>query len=393
MFTETVATGSVSMAAERVHLTQPAASQGIAKLEATVGVSLFLRQQGAIVPTAEGALFARRVSRALAFIDAGGERQSRRLAGGDVRISQKVTAAQLRALIAVGDTGSFTLAAAKLGIAQPTVHRSARALEQVLGQPLFGVVQGGVAMTAFGRALFQQAKLARAELVQASEEIAALAGREASRIMVGSLPLARSQILPDAIDHMVRAHKRLQIRVIDGRYDALLRGLREGDLDFIIGALRGDLPADDIVEEELFDDKLAIICGRHHPLASKPHVSLADTLRFPWVGPPKSTPSGQILVAALGIDDMPNTPVRVVSSSLVLVRQLLARGDYVSILSRHQIAHEVRQGDIVVLPIRLPTGERPIGLTRRRDWSPTAHQSAFLDAIRAAARDAVLGVE
>jgi hypothetical protein len=70
---------------------------------------------------------------------------------------------------------------------------------------------------------------------------------------------------------------------------------------------------------------------------------------------------------------------------MVLVRGLLARGDYLTILSPHQAEVEIAHGDMVQLDMDLPDSRRPIGLTTRTGWVPTATQARFLDLIRAAA--------
>ncbi|MCB1409796.1 MAG: LysR family transcriptional regulator, partial [Rhodobacteraceae bacterium] len=92
---------------------------------------------------------------------------------------------------------------------------------------------------------------------------------------------------------------------------------------------------------------------------------------------------GSYLFETLRIDQQPRTPVRVVASSLVFLRGLLAQGDYVSIISRHQIETEIRDGHIAPLDIALTGGTRHIGLTYRSSWRPTATQARFLDLLRA----------
>ena len=122
---------------------------------------------------------------------------------------------------------------------------------------------------------------------------------------------------------MVAARPHVQIRVIDGVYETLLARLRSGEIDFLIGALRHPPPADDVAQERLFDDPLTIVAGAHHPLAGRRNVSIAETLDWPWVAPPRPTPAGSYLFDTLKIQEREQTPVRVVSSSLALLRGLL----------------------------------------------------------------------
>ncbi len=169
---------------------------------------------------------------------------------------------------------------------------------------------------------------------------------------------------------------------MEGPYLKLLRDLRHGQLDFIIGALRNPPPHDDIIQETLFEDPLAIVVRKGHPLSKLANITLKNTLNYPWIAPPKQTPTGTYLHNMLHISDMEHTPVKVVSSSLVLVRGMLLAGDYVTITSVNQIRFELENKSLVALSIELPNSTRPIGLTFRKDWQPTPTQNLFLDIIR-----------
>ncbi|MCW1932049.1 LysR family transcriptional regulator [Pararhodobacter zhoushanensis] len=385
VFLETARTGSVSAAAERCLLSQPAATQAIARLEREVGAPLLVRRTRRFGTTACGALFVRRVEAALDHLNTGARmalRGARDTGGKRASFDHLITAAQLRALIAVAGTGSFTVAAQSLGLSQPTVHRAARSLEDVAGVPFFLTTASGVELTTAAQAFVLGAKLAQAEIRQGFEEIGREMGDDRGTFLLGSMPLARTVIVPRATHALISATQGVQVQVVDGRYDALLRSLREGDLDCLIGALRTPLPAEDVTQEPLFDDALAIVAHPSHPLAGRAEVSLEDTLAYPWVAPPKNTPAGTYLFETLRIDQQPRTPVRVVSSSLVFLRGILAEGDYISIVSRHQISDEERAGHIVPLNVPLTNDLRTIGLTYRTSWRPTDTQARFLALLR-----------
>ena len=106
------------------------------------------------------------------------------------------------------------------------------------------------------------------------------------------------------------------------------------------------------------------------------------------LAPPRTTPAGSHLFETLKISERAQTPVRVVSSSLVLLRGLLTEGPYITMISLHQIREERRQGLLVPLPLRLPGSMRPIGLTFRKDWQPTEAQRRFIDFLRETSADA-----
>ncbi|MBL4806798.1 MAG: LysR family transcriptional regulator [Rhodobacteraceae bacterium] len=386
VFLEVSRSKSISIAAARIHLSQPAVTQAMTKLEATLGVALFQRKNIGFLTTDIGTKFALRVDRALKHLQSGArlgyQFENGKKLRGFSNFDELVTAAQLRALVAVGETHNYSIAGRLIGLSQPSVHRSVSNLENLSGLTLFRRSSTGTDPTEAGNALIRHAKLAYTEIRQGLNEISEFQGSDSTVIIVGSLPLARTHILPLAVHAMIECSENVQIRVVDGPYPELLRRLRHGDIDCLIGALRDPPPAEDVTQEYLFSDPLAIVAGPGHPLIGKAGISIEDTANFPWIAPPKNTPGGTYLFETLQIQHRQITPVRAVSSSLIFLRELLAQGDYLTIISRHQIEKESLQGSMVPLPISLKNSARPIGLTFRSDWRPTATQARFVDFLR-----------
>jgi LysR family transcriptional regulator of gallate degradation len=385
-FREVARARNISQASERVHLSQPAITQAIAKLEDTLQAPLFERRKEGMFTTEPGAIVLVRVERALGFLERGARdalRLGQRKGGrGFERFDQLLTSAQLRALIAVSKAENFSLAARQVGISQPSLHRAARDLERLSGITLFEKVSQGIHLTPSADALVQYVNLALAELDQGFVEIEELKGTDAARIVVGTLPLARTFVLPRAINTLANNRPDVQISVIDGPYDDLLHGLRHGEIDLLIGALRDPVPIDDVVQEPLFSDQLAVTARAGHPLAAKKRLTAKQLSGYPWVVPRHGTPTREHFERMFpAADDAINL---IETSSLILVRGLLLESDRLAVISAHQIRHERQEGLLVTLPVDMRGSNRPIGLTLRRDWQPTRSQQLFLDAIRAA---------
>src|SRR5690606_14997558 len=114
---------------------------------------LFLRRPRGMFPTAAGEAFADRVRRALGFLD-------RALEEINPRLKLTATTPQLQALVAVREAENFTLAARRLRLAQPTVHRAVSQLAEEAGRPLFERTSYGMIATRPAQALAQAARLA-----------------------------------------------------------------------------------------------------------------------------------------------------------------------------------------------------------------------------------------
>jgi DNA-binding transcriptional LysR family regulator len=233
--------------------------------------------------------------------------------------------------------------------------------------------------------LARRLKLAFIEIRQGIDEIDRLKGSFAGRIVVGTLPLARTYLLPKTVVDVTSEYPDLSVGIIDGPYGSLLHMLRHGEVDMIIGALRDPVPTADVEQETLFSEPLSIIARSDHPLATKRKVSVDDIMRFDWVVAAKGAPTRELFEAMIRRLGRPLPNNLIETSSLVAARCMLLESDRLTILSRHQIRYEEQNGILFTLPIELPDTRRPIGITTRADWHPTAVQAAFLVGLRKSA--------
>lgn len=368
--------GSVTAAARVCHVSQPAASQAMARLEAEAGMALIHHGREGSGATEAGEAYGHRVRRALARLDAA-------LAALAPRLVLTATRAQLMALIAVRDAENFTLAARRLGLSQPSVHRAVTQLESEAGRPLFKRMGKRMQPARAAQALADAARLCFSELEQAAAELGDMAGREAGQIVIGAMPLSRSVVLPRALAEFRKLRPTLPLRIMDGPYDDLLAGLRRGEIDLLIGALRQPAPVPEVVEEALFEDDLMLVVRPGHPLlASEPDARALAS--YPWILPREDTPSRlhfETALERLGGAGLARPSV-IECGSAVLMRELLLLSDHIGCISQLQASAEIALGAMVPLALRLPDTARPIGLTTRDDWLPTAAQAQFVEILR-----------
>lgn len=361
---------SVSRAAERAHVTQPAVTQALSRMEDAAGMPLFDRLPHGLFPTRAGEVLVARVSRALALLDPA-------LTELAPRLPRTATLAQLQSIIAVTESESFSEAARRLGIAQPTVHRAVTQMESEVGRPLFDRAARGVIAQRATRALAAAARLALAELDQAQSELAELAGREVGCITVGAMPLSRACLLGPAIARFRQGRPTLRIAVKDGPFADLSLGLRRGEIDLLVGALRPAETVPDLTQEPLFADELVMVARTGHPLADC--GDLATLARAPWVVATPGTPARAAFDAVFAGTAGPESLVETGSS--VLLREVLRASDHLGFTSALQVASDIAAGLLTTLPYSPPNTRRPIGLIRRADWQPTPAQQDFIAAL------------
>jgi len=372
---------SMSAAAEAVNLSQPALTQGLAKLERQLGAALFDRRPTGMAATAAGAAIAERAEAAFLHLAGGVGRGPR----GFARPERLMTATQLRALLSLADAGSFAAAADATGISQPALHRALRDLVHVCGVPLVERRGRGVALTAAGRRLTRAARLAAAEIAAAIADVEPDA--HTGRISIGAMPLSRALLLPKAVASFSREAPHIIIDIVEGSHRDLVEPLRDGVIDLMVGALRGAAAGADLAELPLLTDRLAIVARAGHPLAGPGTPSLAALSRFPWIVGHPATPLRRQWEAFFDDGSAPPSPIE--CGSVMMIRGILRDTDFLTLLSPDQVELEIRSGILAAVGSPLVETIRTIGVTTRAGWRPTTAQARFLELLHQAAATTV----
>lgn len=363
----TVRHGSLSRAARAVNLSQPALTQAITGLEASLGVTLFQRGPQGMTPTEPALLLAPRAEEAIRHIG-----------------SPRVTGTQLRAFLAVVRAGSYAAAAEATGISPASLHRAVADLSVALGQRLIDRRGRSLALTPAGERRARGFGLAMAELRAGLAEVAALQGKSGGRIAVGAMPLSRARWLPEVIARFVAEWPGVDVVVHEGSHAELAGPLRHGEIDVMLGALREVTLVDDLAQEAVFEDRPALVMRAGHPLLDSPDLAEA-MFAYPWFLPGRETPLRRYwehMVQALG-RMVPHVGIE--CGSTMMIRQLLLAGDGLTLLSPDQVSVELKAGVLAALPTPVPVA-RTIGITTRAGWRPTPTQAGFLGLLREVGR-------
>jgi len=382
---------SVTRAAKTLNRSQTSVTKSLHDLEGQLGVKLFDRSSKGVSLTAFGeCLLARAREAAEAFASAQElvPPLSMQESASTARFFRMdVSDRWLDAFLAVAEHQNIAVAAEHLGLTPAAVSSSLRKLEDTLHMVLFERTPTAVVPSAFGQSLARYVKLARSYLASGMDEIAGLQGVKRGRIVVGTLPFVRTIIVPRAITRLLEAHPYLDVATVEGPYDDLVTGLRCGDIDLVVGALRGSTSDKDLVEESILEESLAVICRAGHPLTRRKRLGWHDLLEFDWVLPRRDTPTRTRFEKAVSNSGFDGPTHVVETSSLVMVRGLLLESDRITVLSRHQVRYEEKAGLLAALPFELKGTERPLGITRRRIGSLSPAASLFADEVRRAAAE------
>lgn len=183
---------------------------------------------------------------------------------------------QLEYVLAVADEQSFTRAAARLHLAQPSLSRQVRLIERELGVLLFdrGPGQAGVNLTSDGEALLPFIRRVVADTEATGAEARALRGMARGRLSVGATPSLITRVLAPALVEFHASHPGIELLVVEAGSRQLVPQLASGEVDLALVVLPVTDPL--VATMPLFDDPLVLAVAPGHPLAGRPHVSVRD---------------------------------------------------------------------------------------------------------------------
>ncbi|MEX0623533.1 LysR substrate-binding domain-containing protein [Saccharospirillum sp.] len=374
--------GSVSSAGEELNLSQSAVSRAIQDVEQQLGVEVFERHYAGMVCTDLGRRVVHRCRRALEQFRRAEETLGQlQPVGRFDRLVQRINERQLAVMKAIYEHHTERAAAHQLGLRQPTISATLRALEDRLNTPLFLRTRRGMVITLCGMTLLRHYKVMQRELTLMQDDIAHWRGQTSGRVVIGALPLTSAYLVPKVIDAVLKEFPGLNITVHEGSYDTLVDMLHNADVDFLVGVLHPNRDEPDLVQTLLFYDRLFAFARPGHPLALREAVTLKDLLDWPWIAPPKGTPARLSFNQQFTTPGLtPPTP-HIEVGHLSVIRALLLSSDRIALMSPYQAHYETLEGRLVRLPVILDGPPRPIGYSYRDDSTPTPGFQAMMQAL------------
>ena len=181
----------------------------------------------------------------------------------------------LRYFVAVAQQLSFRRAAMRLHLAQPSLSRQIRDLEEEIGAPLFERSRRQVSLTAAGRVLLSEASRLLAEVAAAME-----AARAAGRVTRGTLDIGNVEVLtasflPDSLAAFQGEFPQVEVEIHELGIDEQVAALVAGTIQVGFQARTPQIPVDNrLAEQALLTCGLTVALPTSHPLTGERRLSL-----------------------------------------------------------------------------------------------------------------------
>lgn len=271
----------------------------------------------------------------------------------------------IRAFLDIAADGTLSAVARAQGITQPALSRTLAELEVLLDQPLF-LRQGRRLILTESGALFRRHALAALQSLEAG--VAAIRPGQGGAIRVGVLPTVATRFFPQVVLRFREVRPDLILSIETGPHHYLIRLLREGAIDLMIGRLPSAAEMSGLSFEHLYEEDVVLVARANHPLT---HLPLQQAMAsVPLILPPATAlirPAVDAYLASLGLNGVKPA---VETVSLALGRGICLQSDAMWFISRGVVIEDLANG---VMAERA-TGARflsgAVGITRRQGDPP-----------------------
>ena len=280
---------------------------------------------------------------------------------------------QLRYFVAVAEEGSFSRAAAREHVAQPSLSQQIQKLEAEMDQRLFDRLSRSVVVTEAGKCLLEYARKILVEIAEARRCLDDLKRDIAGRLTVGAIPTMAPYVLPKLIGKFQTRYPKVDLEILEDTTESLALRLEDGTLDIAIMSTCQQSPT--LERHPLGKEPLFVLLPNQHRLAKKKKISWSDlkSEKFLLLHEVHCL-SAQVCQLLATHNLRPELALR--GAQLTTIAQMVATGMGVSLVPQMMVEHELPSG-CVALPFTPPAPVREINLLRNPLRLETKAAAAF----------------
>lgn len=204
---------------------------------------------------------------------------------------------QIRYFLAVAETLNFTRAAEECNVAQPSLSRAVKKLEDELGGDLFRRERGQTHLTDLGRSMLPLLRQSYESALAAKEQAGSYRKADVAPLRIGLSRTIGFQVMAPIFGELARAFPGLDLHLSRGTADEILAALKAGDLELVISAA-APIRWDRLDHWPLFEEGFVVIAPAGHPKAGQTDLSLADIAGETIVGRPYCESEPEFAAAA-----------------------------------------------------------------------------------------------
>jgi len=289
---------------------------------------------------------------------------------------------QLRYFVAVAEEGSFSRAAEREHVSQPSLSQQIQKLEGELNQQLFDRLPRAVALTEAGRTFLPYARTILTGIADGRRAVEALEEEVSGRLSVGAIPSIAVYVLPQLIASFEQRYPKVTFELFEDTTDKLAQRLEDGTLDVVLASAGEGAPG--LIQYSLGKEPLLALVPKKHRLARRKTVTWRDLASEKFLLL-HEVHSLSITIRRLLAANQLKPELVLQGAQLVTIAVMVAAGLGVTVVPQMMARTEFVKGCVAV-PFARPVPTRELVLIR----NPLRFESKAAAAFRAEAAAAFL---
>jgi len=281
---------------------------------------------------------------------------------------------QLKHLVALAEHRSFRKAADALCLTQPALSRSIQNLEAELNVTLIDRVGRRNTLTAYGESVVSRARRMLFEEKELRRGLELLNSGLSGSLNIGLGPGPSAVISNPLLQSMARDYPRIQLTIVRGRFDYLMKSLREELVDAVVIDQRNLGDVVDLEIEPLQHLRAGFICRSTHPLLTLDRsVTIRDVSEYPVASTFLSEEVSRNLMEQLGPEAHPSKLITLRSEEIPSLIETACKTDAIFLGIIAAARREMDAGilrELLVTPVSYRVGRFALVTLAGRTWSP-----------------------
>ncbi|MGA7949521.1 MAG: LysR substrate-binding domain-containing protein [Thiobacillaceae bacterium] len=254
---------------------------------------------------------------------------------------------QFEVFEAIARLGSFTRAAEELHLTQPTVSMQIKKLTDAVGLPLFEQLGKRIHLTDAGHALFATCREISEQLSRFEMTVSDMKGLKKGRLRLAVVSTAK-YFAPRLLGQFCQQYPGIEVALkVTNRQRVLERLLDNQDDLYITGQPPEEL---DVECLPFLENPLVVLAPIDHPLAGKKRIPLKRLAEEPFLMREAGSGTRQAIERLLQQHGL-KANIRMELGSNEAIKQTIAAGLGVSVLSRHTLALDAATSQIAILDV------------------------------------------
>lgn len=266
----------------------------------------------------------------------------------DSQLASHVTLHQLQVFEVAARHGSYTRAAEELFLTQPTVSMQIKHLTKSVGMPLFEQVGKRLFLTQAGQELFHTCQEIFGRISQFEMSVADMKGLKQGYLKIAVVTTAK-YVIPRLLGPFCQRYPGVEIALKVTNHSGVLERLSENKDDLYILSKVPDEP--DVKAYPFLPNPLVVLANHEHPLVGEKDIPIQKLADQPFIT--RESGSGTRGYIQQLFDEHKISPtIKIELSSNEAIKQAIAGGLGISVLSKHTISLEGASGQIAVLDVQ-----------------------------------------